>query len=177
MSSGDGSALRTDDPPGLSADRHEMGPIASLDDFTPHRMAVVANRMSQSIGRLFETRFNLQIPDWRILMVLYAYGRLAFNDVVERTSMDKARVSRAHRRLTDLGLLATAADPKDGRRLILALTDKGAKICGEVLPEAARTEAWLLEALEPDERRQLAGILDKLMARTRLLRDRPLDQD
>lgn len=139
-------------------------------------MAVVANRMSQSIGRLFEARFNLQIPDWRILMVLYAYGRLAFNDVVERTSMDKARVSRAHRRLADLGLLASASDPHDGRRLILSLTEQGAKMCADVLPEAARTEAWLLEALDTDERRQLAGILDKLMARTRLLRDHPLDE-
>ena len=96
--------------------RRALGPIGRLEDFIPYKLAVVANRVSQSIGHLFETQFNLQMPEWRILMALYAYGDLVFNEVVERTSMDKARVSRANRRLIDLGLIGTIDDPKDGRK-------------------------------------------------------------
>lgn len=159
-------------PPAKSAPRRvtvrrpTLGPIGRLEDFIPFKLAVVANRVSQSIGHLFETRYGLQIPEWRILMALYAYGRQAFHEVVDRTSMDKARVSRAQRRLVDLGMIATAPDPDDGRRLLMAITDTGARLCAQILPEAAAREAWYLAALTDDEHRQLDLILDKLMVRS-----------
>ena len=99
--------------------------LGSLEEFIPYKLAVVANRISQSIGRLFDTRFNLQMPEWRILMALYAYGDMPFYEGVERTSMDKARVSRAQRRLVDLGLVSAAQDPDDRRSVIFSLSEKG----------------------------------------------------
>jgi DNA-binding MarR family transcriptional regulator len=146
--------------------RSNLGPMGKLEDFIPYKMSVVANRVSQSIGRLFEENFNLQIPEWRILMALYAYGDLVFNEVVDRTSMDKARVSRAHRRLVDLDMIKPVDDPSDARKLILSLAPKGEKICTAILPEAVAREAWFLAALEPHEQRQLDVILDKLMRRS-----------
>lgn len=168
---------RTTEPPlGKKADeiksrrftvkRRTLGPIGSLEDFIPYKLAVVANRVSQSVGHLFESKYNLQIPEWRILMALYAYGELVFNEVVDRTSMDKARVSRAQRRLVDLEMIKTSSDPTDGRRLFLALTPTGVKRCAEILPEAAEREAWFLSALNDEEHQQLDVILDKLMARS-----------
>jgi len=153
-------------PRRVTVKRAALGPIGKLDDFIPYKLSVVANRVSQAVGKLFETRFNIQIPEWRILMALYAYGDLVFNEVVDRTSMDKARVSRAQRRLVDLGMIDSVGDPDDGRKVILCLTRPGARICGEILPEAARTEAWFLAALTNDEHRQLDLILDKLMQRS-----------
>jgi DNA-binding MarR family transcriptional regulator len=144
----------------------KLGPIGKLEDFIPYKLAVVANRVSQSVGVLFETRFNIQVPEWRILMVLYSYENLVFNEVVEQTSMDKARVSRAQRRLVDLELITSVIDPSDGRKVILELTRKGEKMCGDILPQAAEREAWYLAALDPEEQRQLDVILDKLMRRS-----------
>jgi DNA-binding MarR family transcriptional regulator len=146
--------------------RATLGPIGKLEDFIPYKLSVVANRVSQSIGRLFETKFNIQVPEWRIMMALYAYDDLLFNEVVDRTSMDKARVSRAQRRLVDLQLITSVNDPSDGRKVILALTSKGEKMCGDILPEAAKREAWYLAALDDDEHKQLDVILDKLMKRS-----------
>ncbi len=153
-------------PRRLSATRATLGPVGKLEDFIPFKLAVVANRVSQSIGHLFETRFDLQIPEWRILMALYAYGRLPFHELVERTSMDKARVSRAQRRLVDLRMIETEIDPSDGRKLLLTITAEGARICTRILPEAAAREAWYLAALTEDEHRQFDVILDKLMLRS-----------
>ncbi len=153
----------------ISIKRTNLGPMGKLEDFLPHKLAVVANRVSQSIGRLFETRFNIQIPEWRILMALYAYNDLVFNEVVERTSMDKARVSRAQRRLVDLDMIETFGDPDDGRKVILSLTPTGVDMCEAILPEAAKREAWFLAALDAEEHRQLDIILDKLMKRSQEL--------
>ena len=153
-------------PRRVAVKRANLGPMGRLDDFIPYTLSVVANRVSQSIGRLFETKYNIQIPEWRICMALYAYGDLVFNEVVERTSMDKARVSRAQRRLADLGMIQTRDDPADGRKLILSLTPVGAKLCENILPEVAQREAWFLAALDADEHRALDLILDKLMKRS-----------
>ena len=146
--------------------RAALGPIGKLEDFIPYKLSVVANRVSQSIGRIFETQFNIQVPEWRIMMALYAYDELVFNEVVDRTSMDKARVSRAQRRLVDLALISSINDPTDGRKVILALTAKGEKMCADILPEAAKREAWYLAVLDDQEHHQLDVILDKLMKRS-----------
>lgn len=150
----------------LTIKRHALGPIGKLEDFIPYKLAVVANRVSQSIGNLFETKFNIHFTEWRILMALYAYSELSFAEVVERTSMDKARVSRAQKRLVDLGMVRTRVDPDDGRRLFLSLTPTGAQRCNDILPSAAAREAWFLAALDDVEHRQLDIILNKLIARS-----------
>jgi DNA-binding MarR family transcriptional regulator len=138
----------------------------SLQEFIPYKLAVAANRLSQSIGSLFERKYGIMIPEWRILMALHSFGPLAPNEVVEHTSMDKARVSRAQRRLVDLGLLAPSADPRDGRRLVLFLTRKGASMCDTIIPEARRTEAWFLSVLSRSERKVLDTALSRLLERS-----------
>lgn len=137
-----------------------------LQEFIPYKLAVAANRVSQSIGSLFEQQYGLQIPEWRILMTLHSYGPLAPNEVVEHTSMDKGRVSRAQRRLVELGLIAASDDPRDGRRLVLFLTRTGVKMCGAIIPHARQTEAWFLSVLTQTERRALDKILSRLLARS-----------
>jgi DNA-binding MarR family transcriptional regulator len=102
-------------------------------------------------------------------MALYAYGTLSFNEVVDRTSMDKARVSRAQRRLVDLKMITVQNDPNDGRKIFLSITRDGAKMCKAILPEAVRTQGWFLEGLTDEEQMQLENILNKLMARSQFL--------
>lgn len=139
----------------------------SLQDFIPYKLAVAANRLSQSIGSLFEHKYGIQIPEWRILMALHSCGPLAPNEVVEHTSMDKARVSRAQRRLVELELVTPSADPRDGRRLVLFLTRKGAGMCDAIIPEARQTEAWFLSILSESEREVLDSVLSRLLDRSR----------
>lgn len=142
----------------------------SLHEFIPYKLAVVANRLSQSIGSLFEQKYGIQIPEWRILMALHSCGPLAPNEVVEHTSMDKGRVSRAQRRLVDLELIAASGDPRDGRRLVLFLTRKGTGMCEAIIPEARQTEAWFLSVLPEAERLALDKALGRLLERSRELR-------
>lgn len=142
----------------------------ALAEFIPNKLAVVANRLSQSIGSLFEQKYGIQIPEWRILMTLHSYGPLAPSEVVEHTSMDKGRVSRAQRRLVELGLVAAGNDPRDGRRLVLFLTRTGMHMCAAIIPEARQTEAWFLSVLPEQERRALDRALSRLLARSRELR-------
>lgn len=141
-----------------------------LHEFIPYKLAVVANRVSQSIGSLFEKKYGIQIPEWRILMALHSCGPLAPNEVVEHTSMDKGRVSRAQRRLAELDLVRVSDDPRDGRRQVLFLTRKGSGMCAAIIPAARQTEAWFLSALPASERRVFDKALTRLLTRSRELR-------
>lgn len=137
-----------------------------LDTFLPFELAVIANRVSYMVGNIFDEKYGLQIPDWRILVTLERDGSLAPNEIVEKTSMDKARVSRAQRRLSDMGLVTVVDNPDDGRRKMLGLSPKGRAMCEEIVPEAIRREKWLMDALNPAEQVALHSILTKLHART-----------
>jgi len=146
-----------------------------LQEFIPYKLAVVANRLSQSIGSLFDEKYGIHIPEWRILMALHSCGPLAPNEVVEHTSMDKGRVSRAQRRLAELGLVSVSNDPRDGRRLVLFLSRKGAGMCDDIIPAARETEAWLLSVLPAGERRVLDKALTRLLMRSQELRQADRD--
>jgi DNA-binding MarR family transcriptional regulator len=137
-----------------------------LDKFLPFELAVIANRVSRMVGTIFDEKYGLQIPEWRILVSLDHHGALSPNDIVARTSMDKARVSRAQRRLSDLQLVTIIDDPEDGRRKVLQLSAKGREICKEIVPEAINRESWLLESLSAAEQVALNSIMSKLHART-----------
>lgn len=137
-----------------------------LDAFLPFELAVIANRVSQMIGNLINAKFDLQVPDWRILVTLDRYGPLPPNEVADKTAMDKARVSRAQRRLSDLKLVSIADDPVDGRRKVLSLEELGARVCRELVPSALERERQLLECLSPAEEVALRAILAKLHIHT-----------
>ncbi len=137
-----------------------------LETFIPYRLSVVANRVSQSIAQIFDEKYRLPIPEWRILVVLDSHAPLSVHEIAELTSMDKTRVSRAHKRLVDLKLAQMEADPEDGRKVSLTLTRAGHAMVREIVPEAQAMEAWFLKVLTRAERKTLDGILDKLYERS-----------
>ncbi len=144
----------------------EFQPQLQLDSFLPFELAVIANRISQMIGNLISASFDLQVPDWRILVTLNRFGPLPPNEVAEKTAMDKARVSRAQRRLCDLKLVSINDDPDDGRRKVLALEPLGLKVCREIIPDALERERQLLDCLSSAEEVALRAILAKLHTHT-----------
>ncbi len=143
-----------------------------LEDFIPYQLSVTAGTLSVAISDLFERKYRIQIPEWRILMTLAEYGPLSAFEVADKSSMDRARVSRAQRRMTDLGLVVINIDEMDRRRTILELTPAGWEIVETIVPDADHTGDWLLAALSEEEQAQLKSLLNKLLRRTQELQDR-----
>lgn len=133
-----------------------------LERFVPYRLSVLSNTVSRAIARIYAERFDLTIPEWRVMAQLGRHGRLSASDIVGLTAMDKVRVSRAVARLVAVGRVAAIADAADRRRQLLTLTAAGKRIYREIVPLALAREARLLEVLEPGERRVLDLLLGKL---------------
>jgi DNA-binding MarR family transcriptional regulator len=135
-----------------------------LDRFVPYRLSVLTNRVSSAIARHYSERFNLTIPEWRVMAVLGQRPGLSAREVAARTAMDKVQVSRAVSSLIAAKRLNRTAHAHDGRVAHLALSAKGQAIYDEVVPLALALEQRFLSVLAPKERNDLDSLLTKLFA-------------
>ncbi|HXP29582.1 MAG TPA: MarR family winged helix-turn-helix transcriptional regulator [Stellaceae bacterium] len=140
--------------------------MLALEHFVPFRLSVLSNRMTRAVAKVYALRFRLSAPEWRTMAVLGRYGAMSANSVVERTAMDKVRVSRAVAKLMANSQITRRADPRDRRRAILDLTPKGLAVYRQVVPLVLATEADLLRDLSAAERAALLDAMNKLEART-----------
>lgn len=136
--------------------------VLNLDQFIPYRLSVLTNRVSSAIARHYSDRFNLSIPEWRVMAVLGQTPGLSARQVAERTAMDKVQVSRAVQSLLGSKRLTRDMHSQDGRVSQLALSPQGLAIYKELVPVALELEREFLAVLSPQDRKLLDQLLTKL---------------
>ena len=141
--------------------RSEKPPL-QLASFLPYRLSTLSNRISRAIADLYEERFQLTLPEWRVMAVLGEEPDLSATEVAERTAMDKVAVSRAVNRLIEAGRLERHFAADDKRRSVLALSAHGRRVYRQIVPLAITYEEALLERLTAKEIDTLDGLLKKL---------------
>ena len=142
-----------------------------LEKFLPYRLAILSHTVSTTIAHVYDKRFGLSIPEWRVIAILGRFPGLSAVEVAERTLMDKVAVSRAVTKLIKNGRIDREFADADRRRSILNLSEEGRRVHDEVAPLALQFERELLAGLDDDERDKLSSIMDRLMARARALDD------
>lgn len=140
-----------------------------LEQFLPYRLATLSHTVSTTIAHVYDERFGLSIPEWRVIAILGRFPGLSAVEVAERTMMDKVAVSRAVTKLIKNGRIDRQFADADRRRSILNLSEEGRRVHNEVAPLALQFERKLLEGLDDDARAQLNTLIDRLLARARLL--------
>jgi DNA-binding MarR family transcriptional regulator len=126
----------------------------------------LANRVTRAVARVYAQRFELSAPEWRTMAVLGRYGAMTAIGVVERTAMDKVRVSRAVARLLASGRITREVDPEDRRRAILDLSTSGRATYEQIVPLVLAVETELISDLGAEERAALDAVLRKLEQRS-----------
>jgi DNA-binding MarR family transcriptional regulator len=140
-----------------------------LEEFLPYRLAILSHTVSSSIARAYNQRFGLTIPEWRVIAILGRFPGLSAVEVAERTMMDKVAVSRAVTKLIKGGRIDREFADADRRRSILNLSEEGRKVHDEVAPLALGIEDDLLHGLTDDQIRILNEVIERLLARARLI--------
>ncbi|MGB5469727.1 MAG: MarR family transcriptional regulator [Woeseiaceae bacterium] len=146
-----------------------MGKELILENFLPYRLSILSNTVSTRISQAYETQFGLSIPEWRVIAILGRFPGLSAVEVAERTLMDKVAVSRAVTKLVKSGRIDRKFADADRRRSILNLSEEGRRVHNEIAPLALQFERDLLEGLSEDEAESLNTIMDRLLARARML--------
>ena len=133
-----------------------------LQDYLPYRLSVAANAVSNLIARAYEDRFDLKIPQWRLIAVLADEGPLTPQVLCERTVMDKVTVTRAAQGLLERSLIKREPNSSDGRSHRLVLTASGERLYGQIAPLALEYGTQLLAGIDQREIKKLERQLRRL---------------
>ena len=140
-----------------------------LEDFLPYRLAILSHTVSGLIARVYDKRFGLTIPEWRVIAIVGRFPGLSAVEVAERTMLDKVAVSRAVTKLIKAGRIDREFADADRRRSILTLSEDGRKVHNEVAPLALEMEQDLLHGLNDEQISILNTVIERLLARARLI--------
>jgi len=140
-----------------------------LDEFLPYKLAVLSHSVSSLVARVYDKRFGLTIPEWRVIAIVGRFPGLSAVEVAERTMMDKVAVSRAVTKLIKSGRIDREFADADRRRSILNLSEQGIQVHDEIAPFALKMEEDLLHGLSVDEVETLNSVIERLLARARLI--------
>ncbi len=140
-----------------------------LEEFLPYRLSVLSHTISTNIARVYEKRFGVSIPEWRVIAILGRFPGLSAVEVADRTLMDKVAVSRAVTKLIKNGRIDRQFADADRRRSILNLSEEGRKVHNEIAPLALQFERELLQDISEEDYATYNSILDRLLSKARLL--------
>lgn len=140
-----------------------------LEDFLPYRLSITSHTVSTNIARVYEKRFGVSIPEWRVIAVLGRYPGLSAVEVADRTLMDKVAVSRAVTKLIKTGRIDREFADADRRRSILNLSEEGKKVHNEIALLALEFEQQLVQDISEDDYDKFNSILEQLLDKARLL--------
>ena len=140
-----------------------------LENFLPYRLAVTSNTISTTLARAYDKRFNVSIPEWRVIAVLGRFPGLSAVEVAERTLMDKVAVSRAVTKLIKNGRIVREFADTDKRRSILNLSIIGKELHDKIAILALEFERELKQEFSPEEMENLNRAMEKLLVRASLI--------
>ena len=133
-----------------------------LADFLPYRLSVLSNRISRAIEVSYQDKFDLTMPEWRVMAIIADDGGLSAGEVATKAEMDKVAVSRAVSKLIDSGRVDRQFAEGDKRKSELFLSNDGRAVYEQIVPIAKSYEAEVLGQLSADDQVKLGQILRKL---------------
>jgi DNA-binding MarR family transcriptional regulator len=96
---------------------------------------------------------------WVVLWVVWIWTEIEARHVAAEAGISKGTLTGVLSTLETRGLLTRRTHPDDARRVLVALTESGERLMGELFPVFNGQEAVVTAPLAPDERLQLAELL------------------
>lgn len=142
-----------------------------IDSYFPYRLVHLARAVNDSMTSLHAARFGLSHDEWRVLSAVGEVDPAPTREIARLAGLDKVAISRAASRLEERGLIRRHEARDDRRIKIVHLTDRGREMVEDAERIVREREAWLLEGLEPAERKVIGEMIDKLSERAEALRN------
>jgi DNA-binding MarR family transcriptional regulator len=135
-----------------------------LSHFLPYRISALSNRISNELANQYSQKFNVSVPEWRVIAILGERQKCTAAKIVTLTVMDKVAVSRAVKKLLDKNVVSRVSNEQDLRSQDLQLTEHGTHLYEQIIPLAKSYEEALLNKLSIQEQNKLWQLLKKLEA-------------
>jgi DNA-binding MarR family transcriptional regulator len=158
--SGTGAGVRKDN---AAAKGVKKGSRLDLFKFVPFRLNRLAAEVSSALSAEYQTRYGLDIPEWRVLATLgFRNDACSAQYIAHCTRTHKSTISRAVTSLMTRQIIERVENADDRREFRLRLTRKGTELYEELIPRLLRREQEILSCLSAPERKALASLLGKI---------------
>ncbi|PJG58508.1 MarR family winged helix-turn-helix transcriptional regulator [Aeromonas cavernicola] len=121
--------------------------IPLLEHYPPYQLVHAAEMLRDTFEQFYQQRYQLTVPQWRLMMVLGPHYPISQKELVETSGMDKVRISREIRRLVAKGILFTENDEQDKRISLVSLTHQGLALFVQLKEEAGSWQHTLTDYL------------------------------
>ena len=133
-----------------------------LEQFLPYQLNQMANLISDDFARVYQQKYNLTIPQWRVLANLAQYGKSNAKDLCTQDNMDKSPVSRVIKSLLQRGYVEAQLNQQDKRVTQVMLNEQGNAIYKLIARDAQNWEGQLAEKFSKQQQVQLLNLLKEL---------------
>ncbi len=140
-----------------------------LNKHLPSLLSLLGNKFALHATRVGARPMELDLREWRIILVLGARGRSTVNEIAEAIFMDQGGTSRTIGRLEARGLVSRQEDKDDRRRSFIDLTTQGILTHNKIADFAHEREKRLLAHLSEEDRDTLNLTLLSLIDQMDLL--------
>lgn len=145
-----------------------------LTRFLPFRLNRLAAEISEQLSALYAERFQIDIPQWRVLATLSTGNGWTAKAIVASTRTHKSTISRAVEALAKRGLVESVQSVEDKRAYRLRLTPLGRQLFLKLEPLVLDYEKRLMEELGETDARRLTKAVAALEQALGLQAEQPL---
>jgi DNA-binding MarR family transcriptional regulator len=136
----------------------------SVIDFLTSRVLRLSNTLGLYASRRYRDEFGVTLPEWRVMSIIAFCEPTTARDVSKILATDKGWVSLSAESLRRRGYVSGSPDERDGRRILLSLTEEGRKMHDAILVVAQWRQQRLLASLPDGQADMLVECLDRLQA-------------
>jgi DNA-binding MarR family transcriptional regulator len=141
----------------------QIGPRLDLFGFVPFRLNRLAAEVSSALSREYRERYELDIPEWRVLATLGLRSEACSAQYIAHcTRTHKSTISRAVTALRERQLVERVENKDDRREFDLCLTRKGRTLYERLIPRLLHKEREIMACLTQKEQRDFAHMLGKI---------------
>ena len=141
-----------------------MSDTFDLQNFLPFQLSRLAHEVSQRLASTYSQKFDIDIPQWRVLATLSAKEPCTAQNVVSSTRTHKSTISRAVSCLMESGWIERVPSNDDGRERLLRLTAIGRDKFEKLVPVVLAFEREIYQNMDPENLDKLAAGISELEA-------------
>jgi len=121
-------------------------PLVTLNRFLRLHQLLLA-----SFTENLENVHDINLNDFRVLMMVGQQGETASHEIAELTGMPVMAISRTVSALEKRGLISRSVDVSNRRRKPIVLTEQGQTLFNTMLPTSERVAHYAFDSLRLDE--------------------------
>jgi len=129
-------------------------------------LAYLLAQANREINRQLETRLRKEgvpVEQWRILKILSDGNGYSMGELADAVLLNHPTLTKMIDRMVSDALVYRVQDPKDRRKVLMFISDRGKVLCKRLNSLAVSQEAYIVESYGDKSTNELKRLLESLI--------------